>query len=50
MEFKEKLDRAPYAAKSDVVGIINKVFAGRKYVYVQQPYAYAKVNGIRKKL
>ena len=49
MEFKEKLDRAPYAAKSDVVGFINKVFAGRRHVNVQQLYAYAKVNGIRKK-
>jgi ParB-like chromosome segregation protein Spo0J len=48
-KFKEKLDRAPYAAKSDVVEFIKKVFAGRRHVNVQQLYAYAKVNGIRKK-
>jgi hypothetical protein len=47
-EFKEKLDRVPYAAKSDLAEFINKVFAGRRYVNVQQLYAYAKVNGIRR--
>jgi hypothetical protein len=48
-QFKEKLDRAPYAAKSDVVGFIEKVFFGRKDD-VRQLYAYAKTQGIRRKV
>jgi ParB-like chromosome segregation protein Spo0J len=48
MEFKEKLDRA--TARSDVAEFINKVFFGRKEVDVRQLYAYAKTQGIQRKV
>ena len=48
--FKEKLDRAPYAATSDVVEFIDKVFCGRKGVNVRQLYTFAKTQGIPRKI
>ena len=48
--FKDKLDRAPYAATSDVVEFIDKVFCGRKGVNVRQLYAFAKTQGIPRKI
>jgi ParB-like chromosome segregation protein Spo0J len=45
-DFGDMLGRAPYAAKGDVVGFIEKVFSGRKQVYTQELYAFAKTQGI----
>lgn len=48
-DFMDKLDRAPYAAKGDVVEFIRKVFSGREKVRTRELYAYAKTKGILKK-
>jgi hypothetical protein len=47
-DFGDMLGRAPYAAKGDVVGFIEKVFSGRKQVYTRELYAFAHTQGIRR--
>jgi ParB-like chromosome segregation protein Spo0J len=49
-DFMEKLQRAPYGAKSDIVEFINKIFFGRELVLARELYPYAKTRGISKRL
>jgi hypothetical protein len=49
-DFMERLERAPYGAKSDIVEFINKIFFGRELVLARELYPYAKTQGIQKKI